>query len=120
MTRHDERARTALILTCGVVALLAVATDLPTPLRATLVFCFVCACPGLAWVRVLRLRDPLAEFVLGVALSFVAATLASEALILLRLWSPTAILLCLVLATVPACVLALRAERRLNSAKDAA
>jgi hypothetical protein len=114
--RRNEGLRTAVILLSGVAALLAVAADLPTPARATAVFWFVCACPGLAWVRLLRLRDPLAEFVLGVALSLVAATLAAEALVLLRMWSPTAILVCLVLATIPACILVLRADPRMEDA----
>ncbi len=104
MTGPDGRQRAALIMGSGVAALLAQTLHLPTPIRATLIFWFVLACPGLAWVGLLRLREPLAEFVLGVALSLVAATLASEALALIRLWSPAAILLFLVIATFPPCV----------------
>jgi hypothetical protein len=105
MTRRNERVRAAVILASGAAALLAVGTELPTPVRATLVFWFVCACPGLAWTTVLRLHEPLSEFTLGIAFSLVVATLASEALALLRLWSPAAILVCLVVIAVPPCVL---------------
>jgi hypothetical protein len=104
--RHG-RTRAALIMAAGVAALLAQTLHLPTPVRAPLIFAFVLACPGLAWVGLLRLREPLAEFVLGVALSLVAATLASEALALLRLWSASAILLSLVIAAFLPCVHAL-------------
>jgi hypothetical protein len=116
----DERFRAALVLASAAAALLAVGTDLPAPLRAPLVFWFVCACPGLAWAAMLRLREPLAEFVLGVALSLVAATLASEALVLLRLWSPVAILVFLAVAAVPPCVRTFVSARAVDPAKELA
>lgn len=120
MMRDAGRVRAVLILASGAATSLAVVTHAPTPLRACLVFSFVCAGPGLAWVGLLRLRDPLAEGVLGVALSLVAATLLSEGLVLVRLWSAPAILFCLVAATVPACVLALAGRGRPRERGNAA
>src|SRR4051812_33620247 len=71
MMPRNVRVRAALILAAGCAALLAVGLDVVAPVRVPIVFGFVCSCPGLAWITLLQLREPLAEFVLGVTLSLV-------------------------------------------------
>jgi hypothetical protein len=113
-------ARAGFVLFCGAAAVVAVAANLPVLLRVPIVFWFVCACPGLAWAGLLRLRDEFAVWVLGVAFSLVLATFLSESLVLLKLWSPPAILAVLVVLSVPPCVYTLRTGHRIAAAEDAA
>ena len=47
-------------------------------------------CPGLALIRLVRLSDPLAEFVLAIASSIALDLLLAETMVLLHLWSPAA------------------------------
>lgn len=76
-------------------ALLALGVHLgaaPAPLRLLAVFWFVLVCPGMAFVRLLRLADPVAEGTLAVAVSLSVLALSSELLAVARLWSPTGLL----------------------------
>lgn len=61
----------------------------PSAVRMLVVFSFLAICPGMAFVRLLRLADPLAEGTLAVALSVSLAALVSEGLAIAQLWSPT-------------------------------
>lgn len=89
--RGPRRLWTAVVVVSAGLALLVETTGAPTPLRVAVVFWFVGMCPGVAFVRLLRL-DPLAEVTLAVALSLSIAALASEGLALAHLWSPTGLL----------------------------
>ena len=65
-------------------------------LRPYLLFWFILICPGMAVIGLLKLNNLLSEFVLSVALSLVLGTLVAELLLLIKQWSPHAILAVLV------------------------
>lgn len=60
--------------------------DPPGALRFAVVGWFLLICPGMALARLLRLRDPLAEWSLAVALSLGLATLVGSALLYAGRW----------------------------------
>jgi uncharacterized membrane protein len=66
-----------------------------TAVRAPLVFAFVFACPGLAVVRLLPLRDHLERAVLAVALGLSLTTLAAEGMAISHILQPAMVLVAL-------------------------
>lgn len=67
----------------------AVYMDIDSPVRSVLVLGFLLLFPGLAWVRLLRLDDRLAELTLAVALSIAIDAAVPGALIYTGGWSVT-------------------------------
>lgn len=63
--------------------------------RAPLVFAFVFACPGLAVVRLLPLRDQLERAVLAVALGLSLTALAAEGMAISHILQPAMVLIAL-------------------------
>lgn len=94
-------------LLIAVVASILVFLDVDSPLRAALVTIFLLGCPGLAFVRLMRLSEPLLELTLTVAFSLAVAGLVSVALLYADLWSPGAGLAILVVITLVGTVLEL-------------
>ena len=74
-----------IIVGAGIAVVLMVAANLVSPLRPALVFGFLFVCPGMAFVRLLHLRNRFTEFMLAVALSLAIDTLVSEMLVLTRI-----------------------------------
>jgi uncharacterized membrane protein len=93
----------AIIVVTLATAVLTVA-DAPGPIRPVVTFLFVLTCPGLSLVRLLGLRDPLAELALGVATSIAGAGLLAGVLLYSGIWSPFGGLAILVAVTVLALV----------------
>src|SRR5450755_1579720 len=58
-------------------------------LRPILVLAFLCICPGMAVVRFFRLNDAIAEFILGLSLSFCIGALVAGIILYANIWSPT-------------------------------
>jgi len=71
-----------------------------SPLLAVLALYFLMIVPGLAVVRLLKLGDPLSEWVLAVALSFAIDTLLANTLLYTGVWSPRWGVIILMLFTV--------------------
>ncbi len=67
-----------------------------SPLRPVLIFWFLLICPGMAFLRLLRLQERLTELTLAIALSLALDTIVAEAMISARLWSPQAGLVTLI------------------------
>ena len=67
----------------AVVAAIVVYADVDGPLRPAVVLWFLLVCPGMALVRLLRLRDPLTELAIAVALSMALETVLAGALLYL-------------------------------------
>jgi uncharacterized membrane protein len=88
-----------IIATTVATAALA-AVDAPGPIRPAVTVLFVLTCPGLSLVRLLGLRDPLAELVLGVATSIALAGLLGGVLLYSGMWSPLGGLAILVVITI--------------------
>lgn len=91
----DVAWRLAILIMTVLTVLLAV-TDLPGPVRPAVTVVFALSCPGMAFVRLLRLDDPLAELTLGIATSVAVAGLVGGLLLYAGLWSPDGGLLLLV------------------------
>jgi hypothetical protein len=77
-----------IIIAFAVVCVFATATGLGSPARPAIVFSFLLVCPGLAFVRLLRIQGPLIELTLAIALSIALDVIVAEAMVLTRQWSP--------------------------------
>jgi hypothetical protein len=78
----------------GLIVLSTVAVEIATivklapPIRGPLVLWFSLVCNGMAWVRLLRIDDPLAEVVTAIALSVALSGLTAAAFLYAGHWSP--------------------------------
>ncbi len=77
-----------LVIVCsGFAAALMAGSSLQTPLRVLFTFWFLLVCPGMAFVRLFRFKDKLAEWVLAIALSIALDVIVSEIAVLNGWWS---------------------------------
>lgn len=60
-----------------------------SPLRPIVVMWFLCVCPGIALVGLLRLNEPVVEWTLAVALSFAIDAMVGSIQLYAGRWSPT-------------------------------
>lgn len=60
-----------------------------TTVRPFIVLWFLCVCPGMALVRFLRLKEPVVECTLAIALSFAVDAMVAGILLYAGRWSPT-------------------------------
>jgi hypothetical protein len=118
MTESSPRrwAWSAAIAALTVAALLLGHEAVVSPLRPPIVTLFIAVCPGLALVRLLRLRRPAIEALLAVALSLVLAV--SIALALLSQGARVGANVVTILAAI--CLLGVVAEAALGGARAAA
>jgi hypothetical protein len=74
----------------GLVILVPEVAALPyaQSLRPILVLVFLCICPGMAVVRFFRLQEVVAEFVLGLSLSFCIGAFVAGIILYANVWSP--------------------------------
>jgi hypothetical protein len=89
-------------LAIGAVALLAgllFANEADNGLRTAVAVVFLLLGPGLAFVRLLRLNDPVTELTLSVAASLGIETVVATALLVTGLWSAGTALAMLILFT---------------------
>lgn len=68
-------------------ALAGLAMGLDPPVAPLLALWYLGVCPGIGWVRLLRMHDPLAEILLAVALSLSVGAVVSVLLLALGVWS---------------------------------
>ena len=83
------------IVGSAVITVLLTLADLRSPVRVVSALWFLLVCPGMAVVRVLRVRDAVAEWTLAVALSLGLDALVAEAMLYAGVWSPASALLVL-------------------------
>lgn len=76
-----------IIIVSAAGAILAKLVGVGSPVQPAIAFWFLLFCPGMAFVRLLAIRDRLAELTLAVALSVTLDTLVSETMVLARVWS---------------------------------
>lgn len=80
-----------IILSAGAASL--VTFVIPTsPMRPIVVMWFLCICPGMALVRLLRLHEPVVEWTLAVATSFAIDAIVAGIQLYAGRWSPALIL----------------------------
>ena len=71
--------------------------DTTSPFRLWIALWFLLVCPGMSLVRLLHLKDGLAEMTLAIALSIALDTIVSSVFLYAGLWSPKTKLLVLIL-----------------------
>ena len=76
------------IVVSAAVAGVAMIVDNGSALRSVLAVWFILFCPGIAFVRLLRLKDVLTELTLAIALSIALSTIVAEVMLYLHIWSP--------------------------------
>jgi hypothetical protein len=74
----------------AIAVLLAVFGELVNPLRAAIVLWFLVVCPGMAFVRLLRLGEGWVEWTLAVALSLALDALVAAGMLFAGRWAPQA------------------------------
>lgn len=90
----------------------AFAARLGPPLQPIAAFWFLLVCPGMAYIRLVRIATPLVELALAVALSLALDTLVAEAFVLAGRWSAAGALATLIaLSLVGAALQVARAGR---------
>jgi hypothetical protein len=77
----------AVIMSSALAAAYLVAADVVQPVRAMVLFWFLLVCPGMAFVRLLRLTNPVHEWLLAIFLSLCLDLLVAEILIYAGVWS---------------------------------
>jgi hypothetical protein len=93
-----------LVLSAMVVGFLVFA-DLNVWIRPLVTLWFLAVCPGMAFIRLLRIKDRRTEWSLAIALSVALATLAAAASLYAKAWSSNGVLAALICLTVVGVVL---------------
>jgi phage shock protein PspC (stress-responsive transcriptional regulator) len=91
-----------LISALGAFTFVVVLIDLSLPLRAPVVLAFATICPGMALVRLLRLDEPLTEFLLAIVVSLCVAGVLATIAVYLGAWDPRLVLVAVVELTLTA------------------
>jgi hypothetical protein len=86
--KHVWIAWPAVIALSTIAASASVVGGFVSPLRAAIVIWFAFVCPGMAFVRLLGIRDILTEMTYAVALSFAIDGIVATAMVYLHIWSP--------------------------------
>jgi hypothetical protein len=96
--RHDSRSiRTmtrspwiwpAIIILSGVGAGVVALGNVESPIRPLIALWFLFVCPGMAFVRLLRLGEGLSEWPLAIALSLALDVIVAAAMLYAGAWSP--------------------------------
>lgn len=68
-------------------------------IRLPFMLWFILFCPGMAFVRLLKINNPLFEFTLAVGLSLSLATVVATAVLYLHIWNPILIQFILIALT---------------------
>jgi hypothetical protein len=77
-----------ILIVSALFASLTLATNLAGFLQPWFIFWFLLVCPGMAFIRLFHIKDPLSEWVLAIALSLALDTILAEIMVLTRHWSP--------------------------------
>jgi hypothetical protein len=74
------------------VIVILVYGDVRSPVRVVAVLLFLLICPGMAWIRLLQLSEPLTELMLAIALSIAIDGALPGAMVYAGRWSAAAAL----------------------------
>jgi len=108
-----------IIILSAIGTMLAVVSNVGSPLQPALVFWFVLVCPGMAVTRLLRIKDGVVEMTVAIALSIALDTIVAEAMVLTAKWSPDWGLLVLAGFSVAGAVLQIIAVRGAAASRGA-
>lgn len=95
----------AVISLSAAAAALVTFGQVPAPLRSIVGFWFLLVCPGMAFVRLLRLKEGIAEWTLAIALSLAMDALVAGSMVYAGAWSPAGGMLVLVAASLAGALL---------------
>ncbi len=103
-------------LTAGTLTLL----DAVPPARVAIGLWFLLVCPGMAYVRLLQIKEDFFELILAIALSIAINTVVSQALLVTNNWSPRGGLLIVIAISITGATLqlALPNNRRLDAQRQ--
>ncbi len=76
-----------IIAVSAVVAGLLAASSYDAPIRMLFTFWFLLVCPGMAFARLFRFSEKLAEWVVAIGLSIAIDVIVSEIAVVNRMWS---------------------------------
>jgi uncharacterized membrane protein len=108
------------IAAAGVLAAILAAAGASGAPRAIVALPFLLIGPGLAWVRLLRLDDPMTELALAVTVNLALEAIVATALLVTGLWSPGLALAMMVAITLAASAAAFARRRNGPASGDAA
>jgi uncharacterized membrane protein len=98
---------------------LSVASGLGAPVRPAIVLWFFLICPGMAFVRLLGIKEHLTELTIALALSIGLDIIVAETMVLSNMWSSGRALLILVSVSIFGAALQLtRLPARNNATRD--
>jgi hypothetical protein len=98
---------------------LSVASGMAAPVRPAIILWFFLICPGMAFVRLLGIKEHVTELTIAVALSIALDVIVSETMVLINVWSPERALLTLVSVSIFGAALQLtRLPARHSAARD--
>lgn len=78
----------AIIVVSALGAAVLTLADIASPVRPVIALWFLCVCPGMAFVRLLRLEEGLTELTLAIALSLAMNVIVAVVTLYTGLWSP--------------------------------
>lgn len=89
-----------ILIASAVGMALATFLNIEAPIRPIIGFWFLLFCPGMACVRMFRIREPAVELVAAIALSMAVNIILSNTLVFASFWSPSVALAILIAITV--------------------
>ena len=102
----------AIVLAVAAGCAVAYAADWQSPVRVILALAFMLACPGLAVVELLRVREPVVQLAIVPATSIATGTLVALVLVNAHWFTPGRVLLCLEVITVGLLLIAIARDAR--------
>ena len=103
----------AVIIVSALAAGVLTVTDSALPARPLIALWFLCVCPGMAFVRLLRLSEGLTEVTLAIALSVAMDVIVAGVLLYAGVWSPRWGLIVLIALSLVGAVLQVTTSRPL-------
>ena len=101
-----------IIMLSALSASLFAFTGVESPVRQAIAFWFLMVCPGMAFVRLLRIQDQFAQWSLAIALSLALDASVAGSMLYAGVWSPTWAVVMLTGVSVSGAVLQLALEHR--------
>lgn len=83
----SELALPIIIIIAAITTIILFLFDVQSPIRAIVSFAFLLLGPGYAYIRLISIKEFLAELIFSIALSLSIGILISELLVLMAIWS---------------------------------
>lgn len=85
--KHIPWLQPVILILLAIAADIVSLTSVAAGLRPLIVLCFVCICPGMAFIKLLQLRSAVIEWMLAIALSLTIAALVASLQLYTHHWS---------------------------------